>query len=414
MAATESDFTGGILIHGSGVPNAYCGSYPAISLKFRIIFDRTGANNNEQIVWHTEGMGNWGHPTSGTYGYHLYAYIEMNDTGKHEVLTKNNTTGSSWWNHTTLSDTGAQSFDTTSNQAVMKIWVKSKDSCKHSGQYCYRADGGYTLLYAITVDLPTYETFYTVTYNSNGGDPTTTPAQDTKSSLRDLTLTRDVPSYPLTVSYHYSSVITDNISRVFNTWNTAANGTGTTYYSGGTYSTNASCNLYAQWGNAPFTTRAIPDAPVVVTYLYNGGSGSPATTTLYKPKKGYATSSGSTTVAYLEGRSYQTSTSLNLYPLYDPATLAYSSLPKPTRAGYAFEGWYLNGSKVTTNLQVSSSITLEAHWRPIPLHKMKANGSWSDEDPVVWKCVEENGVKKWKKIAHIYKYDGTRWNDLSV
>ena len=408
MAATSTSFTGdnAIKIHGLGVPNAYCGDYPNIKLSFTIIFDRTGANNNQQIVWHTEGMGNWIHPTSGTYGYHLFAYIEINDTGRHAVLTKNNTIGSSWWNHTTLSDTGEQSFDTTSNQAVMKVWVKSKDSCMHSGQFCYR-NGDYTLLYAITVDLPTYETFYTVHYEANGGSGA--PDNQTKSSNSALQLSGTVPTK--TLSVQYVGVTTTTYPQTFNSWYCSADGQ---YYSPSSwYGVNSNCTMTAQWGVAAFTPPALPDSSYVVTYHYNGGTGSPATTTLARTKLGYNTSSSAATPTYAVGVSYTTSTNLVLYPIYKNPTLVFTSLPKPTKAGYAFTGWYLDSAltnQVTSNIVISANTDLYAGWRAVPLHQFTSTGAWRDIPPKVYQFKNNNS---WVKDRPVYRFDGTRWINIS-
>lgn len=408
MAVTSKNFTGddAIKIHGSGVPNAYCGNYPDIRLSFTIIFDRTGNNNNQQIVWHTEGMGNWIHPTSGTYGYHLYAYIEMNDTGKHAVLTKDDTTGSNWWNHTTLSDTGEQSFDTTSNQAVMKVWVKSKDSCQHNGHFCYRGDGGYTLLYAITVDLPTYETFYTVSYNANGG--TDAPSSQTKSNLSDLTLSSKKPTYGLTVNYQSSPSYADTIYRQFVNWSAS---TGGTYGPGGTYSVNSDCTMTANWGSASFTARALPSAYYTVTYNNNGGEGGRASDSLARIADSWNTNSSGTGDRYLAGYNYSTTANIILYPIYKNPTLKYSSLPAPTRSGYVFGGWYLNGTKVTGNLVITGNTTLVANWVPVPLHIFKSNGRWDAPETLkVWRF---NGTS-WVQDRDVFQFgsDGT-WHNIS-
>ncbi|MBQ6892808.1 MAG: InlB B-repeat-containing protein [Clostridia bacterium] len=75
--------------------------------------------------------------------------------------------------------------------------------------------------------------------------------------------------------------------------------------------------LVAQWTEATYT----------VTYDANGGSVSPATQT-----KKYGSE--------------------------------YGTVPTPTKAGYAFAGWYLNGSKVTSDTVVSATTdhTLVASW----------------------------------------------------
>lgn len=89
--------------------------------------------------------------------------------------------------------------------------------------------GGNTTLYAIW-QINTYA----VTYNGNGADGGSTAAQ-TKTYGVDLTIsangfTRD--------------------KYIFLYWNTASDGTGTTYEPGDTYSTNAALTLYAIWKKA--------------------------------------------------------------------------------------------------------------------------------------------------------------------
>ena len=71
---------------------------------------------------------------------------------------------------------------------------------------------------------------YTVSYDANGGSGA--PSAQTKTLNVDLTLSSTVPTL--------------SGSR-FNGWNTKADGTGTTYTSGGTYTINADVTLYAIW-----------------------------------------------------------------------------------------------------------------------------------------------------------------------
>lgn len=73
-------------------------------------------------------------------------------------------------------------------------------------------------------------TSYTIAYNANGGSDA--PANQTKYYGVDLTL---------------SDVIPTRSGYTFVNWNTAANGTGTSYSSSGTYTANAGTTLYAQW-----------------------------------------------------------------------------------------------------------------------------------------------------------------------
>jgi uncharacterized protein (TIGR02145 family)/uncharacterized repeat protein (TIGR02543 family) len=71
---------------------------------------------------------------------------------------------------------------------------------------------------------------YTVTYNANNG--TGAPANQTKT--HDITLT-------------LSSTVPTRTGYTFASWNTEANGSGTSYTSGASYTANVGVTLYAQW-----------------------------------------------------------------------------------------------------------------------------------------------------------------------
>ena len=72
---------------------------------------------------------------------------------------------------------------------------------------------------------------YTISYNTNGGSGA--PSAQTKDGGIDLTLSGVAPS---------------RTGYVFKGWNTEANGSGTSYESGATFTGNADTTLYAQWG----------------------------------------------------------------------------------------------------------------------------------------------------------------------
>ena len=79
----------------------------------------------------------------------------------------------------------------------------------------------------MTTDIPTTPKQYTITFNANGG------TVDTASKVVDCP---------------------------FVNWNTNAAGTGTSYPSGGNYTTNAAATLYAQWGYA--TAGDLPEPTI--------------------------------------------------------------------------------------------------------------------------------------------------------
>ena len=159
------------------------------------------------------------------------------------------------------------------------------------------------------------------------------------------------------VSLTLSSVKPTRSGYTFVNWNTKSDGSGTSYVSGATYSTNANLTLYAQWKvvckwtTADACQKANPgyickstgtdgacwdvDKPSTYTISYNanGGSGAP----------------GSQTKTH--------GTDLKL------------SSTKPTRSGYTFVNWntksdgsgtnYASGAIYNTN----ANITLYAIWK---------------------------------------------------
>ena len=92
-------------------------------------------------------------------------------------------------------------------------------------------------------------TGYSVTYNANGGTGSVT---DTEKYAKGAEAT--VMSNSFT-----------NDGKVFLSWNTKANGTGTTYYPNSTVKITGNVTLYAQWGDKASTVQ--------LTYKANGGSG---------------------------------------------------------------------------------------------------------------------------------------------
>ena len=224
---------------------------------------------------------------------------------------------------------------------------------------------------------------YTVHYEANGG--TGAPGNQSKVYGVDLTL---------------SAVKPTRTGYTFVSWNTAANGTGTTYLSGATYTQNAPLTLYAQWRLNTYS----------VTYNANGGSGAPASQTkthgvdltlsTVRPTRigysfaGWNTNSSGYGTDYAAGSIYKGNANLTLYAKWIPDTytvhyeanggtgtpndqtkvydvdLTLSTI-KPTRTGYTFVSWntkadgtgttYASGSVYKSN----AALTVYAQWQPI-------------------------------------------------
>ena len=116
-----------------------------------------------------------------------------------------------------------------------------------------------------TVDISEQEP-YSISYNANGG--TGAPAQ-TISYVTPMTLSTKTPTrsdttetitYTLQV-YNADSQLSENkinttktTKYTFKNWNTAADGSGTSYNAGATYSAGKSVTLYAQWTSSTTVT----------------------------------------------------------------------------------------------------------------------------------------------------------------
>ena len=411
-------------LHGDGV--AATSSYPYIWVGFDIHLERD-ATDKSKINWYTSGIpDNISLPSSGRYGYQFCAYLAINPADPYNptwdelwtIIEKDNTTASYWWDESiTWRADRSGSFTCTANTATVYLYVKARygsyECCMNSyGGWCFQDGHEYYLIDSFPVALDPYETLYTVSYNAAGGQGSF-PNQ-TKSSLSNLTLHTNAPTYPLSVNYYNQNgqfVSSDTAYRAWgesghaNTWKASIGG----YYpAGGTYTTNSNCNMLAVWGNAPVHTRKISAVYYRVTYNYSGGTGSPSYADVARSTDGYATSSGGARI-YGDDANISISGNVNLYPRYGNATL--SSLPTPTKQGYRFTGWYTSsGTKVTTPYTVTGNITLTARWEELPIHKFQRNGTWSNENPKVWRF---NGTT-WEEIAHVLKYDGgSTWTDLS-
>ena len=86
------------------------------------------------------------------------------------------------------------------------------------------------------------EDFFVVEYNANGGY--NAPAAQTKNKTENLTLSSATPK---------------RVGYTFEGWNTAADGSGTSYTAGQTYTSDLSTKLYAQWSTNYIFFQLPPD-----------------------------------------------------------------------------------------------------------------------------------------------------------
>lgn len=160
---------------------------------------------------------------------------------------------------------------------------------------------------------------YAVTYNANGG--TGAPSAQTKTYGTALTLSSTKPTKSSTTAATYTVTFDANsgtttkasqsakktTSYTFSKWNTASDGSGTNYSSGGSYTANAAATLYAQYTSSTSTESVtLPTAAQCTRTGY----------TLL----GWATSSTATTAAYSPGASYTPTKTITLYAVWQEIT----------------------------------------------------------------------------------------------
>lgn len=251
---------------------------------------------------------------------------------------------------------------------------------------------------------------YTISYNANGGSGTissttktygtnatittskpTPPASSSTTSTSNFTITGNGnggyfgSTTTLTTSITATASTPKTTSYTFKNWNTNSDGSGTSYASGATYTTEASDTLYAIYSSS--TTSG------TTTYSNNAISG------LTKPTRDNSTATGFTvsfdandgvlettsttatdTVVYsfVGWGTASTSTTANASSTYNSATTVYAvwsstttkgsiTLPTPTKEGYIFLGWSTTADAETADIGTgtytpSGDITLYAVW----------------------------------------------------
>ena len=123
---------------------------------------------------------------------------------------------------------------------------------------------------------------YQVSYDANGG--TGAPASQTKIQGQPITLSSTTPSradastgsFTVTFDANGGSVVPASLtaarttSYTFKNWNTKANGSGTSYSAGASYTTDAAVTLYAQWTEATTTEAVTLPTPTRDGYAFQG------------------------------------------------------------------------------------------------------------------------------------------------
>ena len=140
---------------------------------------------------------------------------------------------------------------------------------------------------------------YAVTYNANGG--TGAPSTQYKTHGTALTLSSTKPTKASTSPGNYTVTLNANggtcssasltakrtTTYTFSTWNTNSSGTGTSYASGASYTTNAALSLYAIYSSSTTTASVTLPTPTRDGYDFMGWATSASATSgssgSYKP-----------------------------------------------------------------------------------------------------------------------------------
>lgn len=169
--------------------------------------------------------------TDTTIQYWARVYVEINPT-----LSTNWTGYLRFDSDSTVSASGKTYYkkDKVVQLVSTKYKTYTKGTSATTGKISFsvkKASGsiaGTTMSSSVNVTIPAKR--YDISFNANGGS--NPPASQKKVHGTDLTLSTGVPTR---AGYDFVS------------WNTAADGSGTSYASGATFSTDAITTLYAQW-----------------------------------------------------------------------------------------------------------------------------------------------------------------------
>lgn len=398
-------------VHGPTVT----GHEPVIKFQFTVSITRNGAN----VYLALSNMTFW--TVNGGYGYPLSLYAIVTNGSQVRLDKSTATTNTKWTRHP--SNRTLVSPNNISNTVKMSIGVYSVDKKR-----CYSKNPTWVKQYTFTA--PEYDKKYIITYDSRGGIDGPEPQEF--SSQNGGEITDIVPTYPITITYHSAHEAPDPTltNLTFNTdtsWDTDGSTMSTVsvlhpgeFYPGSTISGNLT--VYANWNPATFLTRQAEEYYLVTLDAGEGGTVTPPSLHVSRPCDGYATSPDGA-VVYFQNTQYTTSSSLDLYPICGRGLLLYSMLPKAADVhmpGYTFEGWYTDpayaeGTKVTTDMYLTSDITLYARYYKSSLWIKEDDGTdtgrWRrlyDEldwqrAPKVYMCVDNNGTREWQKVAQMYR-----------
>ena len=238
---------------------------------------------------------------------------------------------------------------------------------------------------------------YTVKYNANGG--TGAPGNQTKTYGKTLTLSSTKPTRSNGSSTRYvtfdgnggSTGATNNkigftvsTTYTFSKWNTAANGSGTSYNPGGSYTSNSSVTLYAQYNGSDTVASVKLPTPSRTGYTFDGwytaktgGTKRGAAGDTYTPP-----AAGETLYAHWTPIAYKINYNLEGGTNHrdNPSTYTIEqavTLKDPSRTGYRFIKWTPSSSIAKGS---TGEKTFTATWEPVTrnITVKKDNKSYND------------------------------------
>lgn len=402
-----------IKVHGKKADLSIDKHNPTIKLAFKATTSRSGSTVSVKF----SNLHFWLPGDDSYYGYKMTLWVR--------VWSYNSSGTGSWKTHKFYTKSASdRTWDVHPGSfTITSVNNKSNGTSLTIGVGAYASDGKQcfsgTTYKNFTISTDPYDPTITVTYDANGGQ--NPPAnQETKQSQLPLALwtaaeTPDQPNYPLIIQYFNEDGIgnpvrTTNLLRPFIDWISSKD---SNHYAKGAQYSGSSCTMSANWGYATFPPAPLVDKNAVITLDPRGGVVEPSTILAPFAPLGYSTTAGGE-VEYVTTTTYNISTSLDLYPIYDEyARLSASAIPNAQRPGYIFDGWYTNldyalEHKVVGTLVTATDMTIYAKWIPIPVHQF--DGDWKNTKQYVWQMKPN---ETWVQDAPIFQFDGTKWVNIS-
>lgn len=237
--------------------------------------------------------------------------------------------------------------------------------CEKEGYTFLGWDGSYTnvqddlTITALWEEIP--PTIYIVTFDLAGGTYTGGGALTQQVEEGD---SATPPNVPIKTGYNflgwsgsYRNIYAD--TTISATWEEITYTI--TYYPNGGYGTKR--RQEKTYGQAVAILEEIFTNDCTLIFNANGGSVSPATSTIDLIFKGWGVASDSKYPSYQPGQLYTNNADLDLYAIWGANVMG--ELPTPTLDGGEFTGWYdaqHGGSPVDENTSIIENTTIYAYW----------------------------------------------------